>query len=379
MLLLQLILWLAIFLVFWTYFGYYFMLRIISIFYSRKVNKQEFIPKVSLIITAYNEEKKIRQKLENTLGLSYPKDKLEIIVVSDGSTDKTEELVDTYKQKDIRLLSLPDRHGKHFAQYKAIETAKYDIVVLTDATTFLREDAVAKIVQNFSDPNIGCVSGKDRAKSSGSALQGEALYVKYEMELRALESKLASLVGVSGSFFAVRKNLCEIWHSDLSSDFYLPILSHMKGYRTVLEPEAIGYYEVLKEPQKEFQRKVRTVVRGLEVLFKFKEIMNPFKYGTYSFQMISHKLSRWLVPVYLIFLFGLNLLLFDQGIFFVILFVSQVLFYMLALSAFLIKKLQDIIPFKIPFFFIVVNLSILVAWYNFLIGKRFVIWEPTKR
>lgn len=359
--------------------GYYFMLRIISIFYSRKVNKQEFIPEVSLVITAYNEEKKIRQKLENTLALLYPKDRLEIIVVSDGSTDKTEELVSTHRDKGIRLLALSDRHGKHFAQYKGIEVAQYDILVLTDATTFLKEDAVAKIVQNFSDPNIGCISGKDRVKSPEPGLQGEGAYVNYEMKLRALESKLNSLVGVSGSFFAVRKNLCEIWHSDLSSDFYLPILSYMKGYRTVLEPEAIGYYEVLKEPQKEFQRKVRTVVRGLEVLFKFKKIMNPLKYGIYSLQMISHKLFRWLVPICLILLFFINLFLFSQDLFYRILLIMQILFYIVALLAFFVKKLQDIMPFKIPFFFIVVNLSILVAWHNFLIGKRFVIWEPTKR
>jgi cellulose synthase/poly-beta-1,6-N-acetylglucosamine synthase-like glycosyltransferase len=376
---LQLSFWLAMFLIFWTYFGYFLLLWILSFFYSRGSKKDEFTPRVSLIIAAHNEEKRIREKLENSMSLSYPKGKLEIIVVSDASNDRTEEIVGSFKEKGIQSISTAERKGKHYAQKRGIEMATGEIMVLTDASTFLQGDAIQKIVRNFSDASIGCVSGRDRVRSSGSRLQGEGFYVRYEMELRALESRLGSLVGASGSFYAVRKSLCQRWYSEFASDFYLPIISYMSGYRTVLEPEAIGYYEVLKDPQKEFQRKVRTVVRGLEVLFKFKGIMNPFKYGTYSFQMISHKLSRWLVPIYLIFLFGLNLLLLDRGIFFRMLFVFQVLFYLLASTAFLVRRLQDIMLFKIPFFFIVVNLSILVAWYNFLIGKRFVIWEPSKR
>lgn len=376
---LQFLFWLAMFLIFWTYFGYFFLLWILSFFYSRESKKDEFTPRVSLIIAVHNEEKRIREKLENSMSLSYPKDKLEIIVVSDASNDRTEEIVGSFKEKGIQSISIPKRKGKHYAQKRGIEMATGEIMVLTDATTFLRGDAIKKIVRNFSDTSIGCVSGRDRVKSPGSPLQGEGFYVRYEMKLRALESRLGSLVGASGSLYAVRKSLCQRWYSEFPSDFYLPIISYMNGHRAVLEPEAIGYYEVLTDPQKEFQRKVRTVVRGLGVLFKFKEIMNPFKYGTYSFQMISHKLCRWLVPLELMLLFVLNFLLFDQGIFFKIFFVCQVLFYLLASTAFLVRRLQDIMLFKIPFFFVVVNLALLVAWYYFLIDKRFVIWEPTKR
>jgi cellulose synthase/poly-beta-1,6-N-acetylglucosamine synthase-like glycosyltransferase len=367
------------FLIFWTYFGYFLMLWILSFFYSRDSKKDEFRPRVSLIIAAHNEEKGIREKLENSMSLSYPKDKLEIIVVSDASNDRTEEIVSSFKEKGIQSISIPERKGKHYAQKRGIEMATGEIMVLTDASTFLQGDAIQKIVRNFSDASIGCVSGRDRVRSSGSRLQGEGFYIRYEMKLRALESKVGSLVGASGSFYAVRKSLCQRWYSECPSDFYLPIISYTSGYHTVLELEAIGDYDVLEDPQKEFQRKVRTVVRGLEVLFKFKGIMNPFKYGTYSFQMISHKLCRWLVPLELMLLFVLNFLLFDQGIFFKIFFVCQVLFYLLASTAFLVRRLQDIMLFKIPFFFVVVNLSILVAWRDFLMGRRFVIWEPTKR
>jgi cellulose synthase/poly-beta-1,6-N-acetylglucosamine synthase-like glycosyltransferase len=365
--------------IFWTYFGYYLTLWLISSFYSRKLRKEEFFPEVSLVITAYNEEERIKQKIENALALAYPKDKFEIIVVSDGSNDKTEELVRSFQDKGVQLLASPIRNGKHYCQGQGIAVAKGEIIVLTDATTFLEIDAVEKIVRNFADPKIGCVSGRDRVERIESDTVGEGRYIEYEMKLRALESKVGSLVGVSGCFFAVRKKLCQTWYDDMSSDFYLPIISYMKGYRAVLEPEAIGYYEVLRNSQGEFQRKLRTVVHGLEVLFKFGQIMNPFKYGIYSWQMISHKLFRWLVPVCLILLFVVNLFLLNENPIYYVFFVSQALFYATALFGFLVKKSQDTALFKIPFFFVISNFSILVAWYKFVVGERYVRWEPTRR
>lgn len=378
-LVIQIIFWITLFLIFWTYFGYLIALKVISFFHSKEVKKQAYSPEVSLIITVYNEERRIGQKIENSFALDYPKDKLEIVVVSDGSTDKTIDIVRSYQDKGVKLLSLPARHGKHFGQGKGIEMAKSDIIVLSDAATFLKHDAVEKIVRNFVDPKIGCVSGFDEIQSAVSNTHGEGAYVKYEMKLRALESEVNSLVGVSGSFFAVRKYLCQNWIDNTSSDFYMPIIAYMNGYRTVLEKEAIGYYEVLNEPQKEFIRKVRTVVHGMEVLYRFKGILNPFKYGLYSWQMISHKLSRWLVPLYLIFLFWTNLLLVNQNTFFLITFILHIVFYVLAIFAFLIKGLKDIFIFRIPLFFVMVNLSILVAWHNYFIGRDFILWEPTKR
>ncbi len=379
MLIFQITFWLSLFMTFWTYFGYYLTLWLISFFYSRKIIKQEYFPEVSLVITAYNEEKRIRQKIENTLALTYPRESFEIIIVSDGSNDKTEELVSLFQDKGVQLLASPARHGKHYCQGQGIAIAKGEIIVLTDATTFLEIDALEKIVRNFADPIVGCVSGADRVQKVESNMGGEGRYVEYEMRLRALESKVGSLVGVSGCFFAVRKELCQTWYNDMSSDFYLPIISYMKGYRAVMEPEAIGFYEVLKNPQEEFGRKVRTVVHGLEVLFKFRGIMNPFKYGIYSWQMISHKLFRWLVPICLALLFAACFFLLSENLIYRILFFSQVIFYLAALFGFLLKKLQNIALFKIPFFFVISNFSILVAWYKFMIGERYVEWEPTRR
>jgi len=375
----QVIFWVSFPLIFWTYFGYMITLKVISVLCGKRVKKSEYFPEVSLIVTAFNEENNIRQKIENSFSLTYPEEKLEIIVVSDGSTDKTEDIVRSFKDRGVKLLALPERQGKHYGQGKGIKIAKSELLIFTDASTFLKSDAIENIIENFADPEIGCVSGLDEIKSTDGSSRGEGFYVKYEMKLRALESVSNSLVGVSGSFFAVRKKLCKNWIGSLSSDFYLPIIAHMNGYRTVLENTAIGYYEIQDEQRDEFARKVRTIVHGMEVLFRFKEILNPFKYGFFSLQMTSHKLSRWLVPLYLIFLFWTNLLLIDTAGIFLITLIIQTVFYLLALAGYLISGLRKHFIFKIPLFFVMVNCSIIAAWHNFLLGKKFIKWEPTKR
>jgi len=341
--------------------------------------EDEFIPSLSLVITAYNEELGISQKIENTLQLDYPEDKLEIIVVSDASTDRTDEIVRSYADRGIKLLRIPKRHGKHYGQGRGIKSASHDLIILSDATTFLHKDAVRKIARNFSDPTIGCISGCDMMKHQDSSSAGENHYVKYEMYLRQLETEAGSLVGVSGCFFAIRKTLCETWIDEMSSDFYLPIITRMRGYRAILENEAGCHYEVNDDSTREYTRKVRTIVHGLEVLFRFKKILNPFRYGFFSLQMISHKLSRWLVPLYLFLVFWTNLLLLNQGKFYVFTFILQLLFYSLFLVAILNNNIRRFIIFKVPFFFVLANHSIVMAWFYYLLRKEFVLWEPTKR
>jgi len=371
--------WLSLFMVVWTYCGYLLTLKIISVFYTRGVARTESLPNVTVVITAYNEERRLAEKIENSLGLDYPRNKLEIIVVSDGSTDRTCEIARSYVDRGIQLVTIPERRGKHYGQGKGIALAHSDIVILSDATTFLKPDAAKKIISGFADPSVGCVSGVDRLRSADSAASGEGIYVQYEMYLRSLESKVGSLIGVSGCFFAVRKEICREWIDDLSTDFYLPSMAHILGYRTIKEPEAIGFYEVVQDQRQEFQRKVRTVVHGMEVLFRFKKVLNPFRHGTYAMQMLSHKLSRWLVPLYLTVVMFSNVILWDQGLFYKVLLTAQVIFYLLAVLALLVPRLQRGLIMKIPVFFVIVNWSIVVSWYFFLTGKDFVTWDATKR
>jgi hypothetical protein len=277
------------------------------------------------------------------------------------------------------LLRIAERHGKHFGQGRGIQMATSELVVLTDATTFLKTDAIARIVRSYADPTIGCVSGEDKVEESSDGSAGEGAYVKYEMKLRSLENKVGSLVGASGCFFSVRKYLCDRWIGDMSSDFYMPIITRMHGLRAVVDHEAIGYYRVLANPEKEFMRKVRTVVHGLEVLFEFNEILNIFKYGSYAVQMFSHKLCRWLVPFALILLLAANCLLVTAGWFYQLALAMQVALYLVALAAYVVRPLQQVSLFKIPLFFVMVNLSILVAWWKFLTGQKYVVWDATKR
>ena len=376
---LEVIFWASLIFAIWTYLGYPLSLWLASFISSKQVVRREYLPNVTLIVTAYNEEKRITEKIENSLGLDYPRGRLEILIVSDGSTDRTEEIARGYADRGVRLLSIHGRHGKHYCQGRGTRAASADILVLTDATTFLKQDAVRNIVRNFADPRIGCVSGMDEAQSGESGQPGEGMYVRYEMLLRKLEGRVGSLVGVSGSFFAVRKELTDDWLDDMSSDFYLPIIAYIRGYRAALDMEAIGSYQVAQAPQKEFRRKVRTVVHGMAVLARFRQVLNPFNYGSFALQMFSHKLSRWLVPFYLIILLATNFILASRNEFYLVFLMAQLAFYGLAGLAFLIRPLAKLAFFRVPFYFLMVNLSILVAWVRFLNGKDYVLWEPTAR
>jgi len=376
---LQAIFILSVFMIVWPYFGYPVFLMAISYVRGIKVEKDEIYPSISMVITAYNEEKQIKNKIENSLRLEYPKDKFEIIIASDHSTDNTDEIIKNYVSHGVQLLTFPKRRGKHYCQVDAVNVAKGEIIVFSDVACLLPPDSVKNIVSNFADKKIGVVSGMDKIEDADGVVRGEGVYVRYEMLLRELESKVGSLVGASGSYYAIRKSICSISYPHLSSDFYLPILAYKSNFRSILDRSAIGYYKVTDDPSKEFQRKVRTLVHGFDVLIKFRYILNPFRYGLYAIQMLSHKLSRWLVPFVMIIAFLSNLLLVNHNHIFSSLFALQVLFYGIAATAFFYRNLQEQLVFKIIYFFVMTNFSILVAAFKFMAGERYISWESTKR
>ena len=213
------IFWGSIFCILYAYFGYPLSLVLIGIFRRKDVKKKPVEPLVTLIITAYNEEKRIEGKITNTLQLDYPRENLEIIVASDGSTDGTNEIVKRYERDGIKLLAFETRRGKEFAQKDAVSTARGEVLVFTDVATQLQSNGLREIVSNFADPSIGCVSSEDRLVRSDGQPAGEGLYVQYEMLLRRLESRAYSLVGLSGSFFAARKVVCRDFSANMQSDF----------------------------------------------------------------------------------------------------------------------------------------------------------------
>jgi cellulose synthase/poly-beta-1,6-N-acetylglucosamine synthase-like glycosyltransferase len=369
--------WLFLFGVIYAYFGYPFSLVLFKNVRRKKVRKGQCDATVTLIITAFNEEKRILEKLENSLALEYPKDKLQILVASDGSTDATNEIVSSYADKGIELLKVVNRGGKENAQKEAVGYARGDIIIFSDVATILEPRGLQEIVSNFADPSVGCVSSEDRLIDQNGNPGGEGFYVRYEMWLRRLESEVNSLVGLSGSFFAARREVCQDFSGDVQSDFRTLLSSMKLGLRGVSDPKAIGSYLDIADEKHEFQRKVRTVLRGLTVFFKHLEFLNIFKYGLFSYQLFCHKLLRWLVPVFLVVVFITNVILAASSLFFLMLLYGQLLFYIIGIFGWLTQSLRGVL--KIPMFFLVVNLAIVVAWWQYTTGKRIVLWTPSQR
>ena len=367
------------FLVFHAYFGYPISLFLIGLVRKRSVVRQDYFPSVSLIITVFNEEKRIREKLENTLSILYPEGNLEILVVSDGSTDRTDRIVLEYHDRDITLLPVSVRRGKEHAQREAVAKAKGDLLVFTDVATMMEPGGLQRIVSNFADPTVGCVSGEDRLIGADGTTGGEGLYVRYEMWLRRLETEAHSLVGSSGSFFAARRVVCRDFSGEMQSDFRTVLNSVRMGLRAINDPGALGYYKDVSDSKREFDRKVRTVVRGLTVFLRNLEFLNILEYGFFSYQYFCHKLLRWLVPIFLISAFVSNGFLIDDGGFFLITFLLQVIFYGYGVSRIFGASRSFGTLENIPVYFVTVNASILVAWWKYITGERIIMWKPSER
>ncbi|WP_323813273.1 glycosyltransferase family 2 protein [Cellvibrio sp. NN19] len=334
---------------------------------------------LSLIVTAYNEETRIRAKIENSLQLVVSDADLEVIIASDCSEDDTDNIVSEYAAQSVRLVRAPERLGKEHAQQCAIKEAKGEILVFSDVATEIPADALQKLLAYFQDPSVGAVSSEDRFISQDGAVAGEGAYVKYEMWLRRQESKLAGLVGLSGSFFAVRKSLCDEWDIHSPSDFNTALNTAKAGLKAVTAPDVLGFYQDLKDPSKEYQRKIRTVIRGMTGLSRHAEVLGFGKFGFFSFQVISHKLMRWLTPWFLLLFFLLNALIASSGVLYSFLFLGQLAFYGLAVVAHFLPGLQSISIVKLVYFFVQVNIALLDASIKFLAGQRMTTWKPSAR
>jgi len=362
----------------YAYFGYPLVLYLLSRVKSREVRKDaRYLPKVTLITTVHNEMKRIGIKINNSLELDYPSDKLELIFASDFSNDGTDDEVLKYADKGFRLVRPDKRGGKEYAQKCAIAEATGDIIVFTDVATMLEKDGIRKIVSNFADPTVGSVSSEDRFIDNNGKVSGEGAYVRYEMWLRALETQVNSVVGLSGSFFAAKKEVCQDWPVNIPSDFNTLLNSIKKGFRGISDPQSLGIYTNIKDESKEFQRKVRTITRGISAFIVSISLLNPVKYGFFSWQLFSHKLMRWLVPWFMLLAFSSNLLLAIRRRFFRVVLVLHVLFYILAAAGPKLAKYSNL--FKIPYFFVSANRAIMVAWMKYIKGERFVTWTPSER
>lgn len=375
----EIVFWLTLTLIAYTYFGYPATLYLISRLRRNPVSRRSGRLSVSFIIAAYNEGDGIGEKLKNTLALDYPLEDREIIVASDGSTDMTNEIVASYKSSGVRLIALHERKGKEWAQWAAIQVARGEVLVFSDVATLIEKNSLLHIVSNFHDPSIGCVSSEDRILRETSMIEGEGLYVKYEMYLRKLESQVHSLVGLSGSFFAARRELCLDWSLDKDNDFLMAFHVVKKGYRSIADPTAIGFYTAVSTHRQDFRRRVRTVLRGISGFMESLEFLDPIKYGIFAFQLFSHKLLRWLVPLFMGCAFVSNLLLLSDSDLYRWLFLGQIMFYMTATLGLLVKEIRRQMFFKMLAYFALANVSIALAWIQYLTGHRAVQWEPSRR
>ena len=376
----EIVFWVSVALIAYAYAGYPLVLGVVSLVRTRRVEKADVSPSVTFIIAAYNEEERIAEKLDNTLKLVYPRERLEILVASDCSSDKTDEIVRSYGDRGIHLIRAPVRKGKDAAQKLAVEAAKGEILVFSDVATILPEDAISNIVKNFHDPTVGCVSSVDRFVDQDGQVSGEGAYVRYEMFLRSLEMRVNSLVGLSGSFFAARREVCKgAWADDLQSDFNTVLNSMRMGLRGVADPDSIGYYKNIADERKEYDRKVRTVLRGISVFMRSLALVNPLRHALFAWQLLSHKLCRWLVPFGMMTAFVSNAYVAFSSRWYATLFMIQVLFYAVALGGIVWKPLLRLPIIKLSSFFLVVNASIFQAWVRYWSGERLITWEPSKR
>jgi cellulose synthase/poly-beta-1,6-N-acetylglucosamine synthase-like glycosyltransferase len=366
--------------VFHAYIGYPLTLLALSRLKKYTLHKEYFFPSVTHIIAAYNEEPRIKAKLENTLRIDYPPEKLQIIVASDGSTDATNAIVNEFASDRLHLLAIASHNGKEFAQKEAVAMASGEIIVFSDVSTHLKSDAIREIVANFSDNSIGCVSSTDKIIEEGESGQaGEGMYVVYEMWVRKLESRVNSLVGLSGSFFAARRELCANLSPTMDSDFNTLLSAIKAGHRGIIDPQAIGYYKNIDDPQREYLRKIRTVLRGITVFVSNLDCLNVLRYGLFSYQYFSHKLIKWLVPLFLATAFLSNLALIFFNPFFIGLLGLQTLFYFFAISPIIFKFTGYPALIRAPHFFILSNAAIAMAWVKYLKGERILSWKPSDR
>lgn len=334
-------------------------------------------PLLSLIVTAFNESLRIREKLENSLAIDYPN--LEIIIASDCSTDETDAIVVAYADRGVKLVRATERLGKENAQWTAIRAAMGDILVFSDVATQIPVDSLRKMAAYFMDPKVGAVSSEDRFIGQEGEVAGEGAYVKYEMWLRRKESALAGLVGLSGSFFAARKEVCQQWDIHSPSDFNTGLNCARGGLRAVTAPDVLGFYKDLKDPQKEYQRKVRTVLRGITAIARHPDVLNVKSFGLFAFQVWSHKIMRWGVPWLLLLLFLISFRLAGEGWFYTLAFVGQLVFYGLAIAAHFSERVRTNPIARLVYFFVQVNIGIADATVRFFSGKRMTTWQPSAR
>jgi len=381
----EIIFWASLALIAYAYIGYPILIMIVSIFVNNKVQTSPFEPKVSLLISAYNEEKDIGAKLQNSLNLDYPTDRFEIVVASDGSTDATDDIVKKYENNEegirIVLHRVEGRLGKTATQNSAVRICQGDIIIFSDAASMYDRNAIRALVKNYADPHVGAVSGMYTYDNKEGASVGFATILFWNLEnfIKSRQTKIKTITGCCGCIYSVRKNLYTELPATIISDLVEPLMILRKGYRIVFEPGALAVEETTGKTEEEFKMRIRVIVRGMTGMLFVRDLFNPLKYPFVSFQLISHKVMRWLVPVFAIGAFASNAALLGTSWFYNATFICQILFYSLAFLGYLADKkgIRKKI-FYLPLYFCIVNLAVLVSMFKVFKGENIVTWQTNR-
>lgn len=378
---------LGVFFFFYTYFGYPVILTVLARLKGKRPSEPPSFashwPTLSISVPVFNEENQIGGLLHSLLALDYPKERLQILIVSDGSTDRTNEIVESFVPDGIELLSLPERGGKTRAETAAAERLKGEIVVNTDASIRIDPSALKPLIEKFADPAVGLASGRDVSVAAGGERTnvGETGYVGYEMWIRDLETSVKGIVGASGCFYAIRSDLHRApLPGDLSRDFAAALVAIENGYRSVSVPEAVCYVPRTTSLRREYRRKVRTIARGMKTLAYKRRLLSPARTGIYAWMLLSHKVLRWALPYFGIAAFlGLCVLARNQPWALASL-GGCLAFLALAGTGWLFAD-RARMPrvFSVPAFILAGNLAAAHAFFRFLRNAPTAMWEPTRR
>lgn len=371
--------WVSAMIVVYAYIGFPAILAIRGALFSKRVDAEEAYPSVSVIVAAYNEEDVIQNKIRNALSLDYPPECIEIIVASDGSDDRTNELVSEFDDPRIRLLALP-RMGKNLALNTAVAETKGEILVFTDADSMLRADAIKKLVFNFSDPSVGGVGGDYRYVGDDAEGAGERTYWDVDRMWKLFQSRGGSMTSATGQIYALRKSLFTTVPSGVTDDFFCSVQAPASKLRLIYEPLAIAYGPTADSMASEYARKVRVMTRGLNSVSKMRRLLNPIHYGFYSLQLFSHKILRRLIGLPLVLIFFANVLLVNEGLFYVLTLAMQTLFYVLAILGLTqrgsLGRFSKLI--NLPAYYVMVNYAGLAAGVNVLRGTGYDVWKTNR-
>ncbi|MCF0055773.1 glycosyltransferase family 2 protein [Dyadobacter sp. CY356] len=386
----EVLFWISLFIVFYTFLGYgivlYVLVRIRRIIKGKRIYPgldQDF-PTLTLVVAAYNEESLIEEKIRNTIGLNYPQGKLNLLFVTDGSTDRTPDLI--AQHPEIKLMHSAARSGKIMAIHRAMHEVDTEVVVYTDANTFLNQDALLLIARHYADPTVGAVSGEKRVLQDdvSDATAGEGFYWKYESKLKKWDSELYSVVGAAGELFSVRRSLYkEVEPDTILDDFMISMLIAQEGYRIIYEPDAYASELSSDNIKEELKRKVRIAAGGIQSILRLKKLMTPFEHPLLWFQYISHRVLRWTVtPFLMILVFVLNFIICfrsENPIYIVILF-GQVLFYGASLAGWLLERRKiKVKALFVPYYFCVMNYAVIAGINRYMKGSQSAAWEKSKR